>query len=55
MLLLSSLKLGLTVKDVDRFEVGELLDIIITFNNFDDDIASEGQIRKATQKDFDRF
>ncbi len=36
--------------------VGELLDIIITFNNVNDaDQSDSRKVRQATQRDFDRF
>lgn len=40
--------------DIDELEIGELLDIIITFNN--EVVKDEKQkVRNATQADFDRF
>ena len=40
--------------DIDKLEIGELLDIIITFNN--EVVTDEKQkVRNATQADFDRF
>lgn len=53
-LLLSCLRLGLTVKDVDDMEIGMLMDIIITNNNIID-ADDKPKVRQATQADFDRF
>lgn len=40
--------------DIDELEIGELLDIIITFNN---EVVTDEKpkVRNATQSDFDRF
>lgn len=53
-LLLSCLRLGMTVKDVDDMEIGMLMDIIITNNNIID-ADDKPKVRQATQADFDRF
>lgn len=53
-LLLSCLRLGMTVKDVDEMEIGMLMDIIITNNNIID-ADDKPKVRQATQADFDRF
>lgn len=53
-LLLSCLRLGMTVKDVDDMEIGMLMDIIITNNNIID-ADDKPKIRQATQADFDIF
>lgn len=42
------------MSEIDELEVGELLDIIITFNN-ESDNEDKQQVRNATQADFDRF
>jgi hypothetical protein len=41
------------MRDVDELEVGMITDIIITYNNLNDDNSNE--TRNATQKDFDNF
>lgn len=43
------------VEDVDNFNLGEILDIITTFNNISDANESKNKTRNATQSDFDRF
>lgn len=53
-LLLSCLRLGMTVKDVDEMEIGMLMDIIITNNNIID-ADNKPKVRQATQADFDNF
>ena len=53
-LLLSCLRLGMTVKDVDDMEIGMLMDIIITNNNIID-ADDKPKVRQATQADFDNF
>lgn len=53
-LLLSCLRLGMTVKDVDDMEIGMLMDIIITNNNIID-ADDNPKVRQATQADFDKF
>lgn len=53
-LLLSCLRLGMTVKDVDDMEIGLLMDIIITNNNIID-ADDKPKVRQATQADFDKF
>lgn len=53
-LLLSCLRLGMTVKDVDDMEIGMLMDIIITNNNIID-ADDKQKVRQATQADFDKF
>lgn len=53
-LLLSCLRLGMTVKDVDDMEIGMLMDIIITSNNIID-ADDKPKVRQATQADFDKF
>lgn len=53
-LLLSCLRLGMTVKDVDDMEIGMLMDIIITNNNIID-ADDKPKVRQATQADFDIF
>lgn len=53
-LLLSCLRLGMTVRDVDEMEIGMLMDIIITNNNIIDS-NDKPKVRQATQADFDRF
>ena len=53
-LLLSCLRLGMTVKDVDDMEIGMLMDIIITNNNIID-TDDKPKVRQATQADFDNF
>lgn len=53
-LLLSCLRLGMTVKDVDEMEIGMLMDIIITNNNIID-VDDKPKVRQATQADFDNF
>lgn len=53
-LLLSCLRLGMTVKDVDDMEIGMLMDIIITNNNIID-ADDKPKVRQATQADFDKF
>lgn len=53
-LLLSCLRLGMTVRDVDDMEIGMLMDIIITNNNIID-ADDKPKVRQATQADFDRF
>lgn len=53
-LLLSCLRLGMSVKDVDDMEIGMLMDIIITNNNIID-ADDKPKVRQATQADFDRF
>lgn len=53
-LLLSCLRLGMTVKDVDEMEIGMLMDIIITNNNIID-ADDKPKVRQATQADFDKF
>lgn len=53
-LLLSCLRLGMTVHDVDEMEIGMLMDIIITNNNIID-ADDKPKVRQATQADFDIF
>lgn len=53
-LLLSCLRLGMTVRDVDEIEIGMLMDIIITNNNIID-ADDKPKVRQATQADFDIF
>lgn len=53
-LLLSCLRLGMTVRDVDDMEIGMLMDIIITNNNIID-ADDKPKVRQATQADFDKF
>ena len=53
-LLLSCLRRGMTVKDVDDMEIGMLMDIIITNNNIID-ADDKPKVRQATQADFDKF
>lgn len=53
-LLLSCLRLGMTVKDVDDMEIGMLMDIIITNNNIID-ADDKPKVKQATQADFDKF
>ncbi|WRK55252.1 hypothetical protein SD457_10870 [Coprobacillaceae bacterium CR2/5/TPMF4] len=52
-LLLASINVGLTMSEFDELEIGELLDIIITYNNSNS--KQKNSVRKATQKDFDNF
>lgn len=41
------------MSEFDELEIGELLDIIITYNNSNS--KQKNSVRKATQKDFDNF
>lgn len=50
LLMLRALEAGLSVADLDYLSVGMVYDIM-TERSYDD----SGFIRKATQKDFDRF
>lgn len=56
LLRIACLRIGLSTYDIYRSDVGELLDIIITFNNVNDaDQSDSRKVRQATQRDFDRF
>ena len=53
--LLSCIRIGLSLSDVSQMDFGEMIDIVITFNNrflIDDE---KPKVRNATQKDFDAF
>lgn len=52
--MISCLNLGLTLDDLDKLTIGQIIDIITQYNNIIDDKPS-GTVRKATQADFDRF
>lgn len=51
---MAGIRVGLRMSEIDELEIGELLDIIITFNN-ESDNEDKQQVRNATQADFDRF
>lgn len=51
---MAGIRVGLRMSEIDELEIGELLDIIITFNN-ESDNGDKQQVRNATQADFDRF
>ena len=51
---MAGIRVGLRMSEIDELEIGELLDIIITFNN-ESENEDKSQIRNATQSDFDRF
>ena len=51
---MARIRVGLRMSEIDELEIGELLDIIITFNN-ESESEDKSQIRNATQADFDRF
>lgn len=51
---MAGIRVGLRMSEIDELEIGELLDIIITFNN-ESENEDKSQIRNATQADFDRF
>lgn len=51
---MAGIRVGLRMSEIDGLEIGELLDIIITFNN-ESDNEDKQQVRNATQADFDRF
>ena len=54
--MIACLRIGLSTYNIYRSDVGELLDIIITFNNVNDaDQSDSRKVRQATQRDFDRF
>lgn len=57
-MLLACLRIGITINDFDNMAIGELVDILITFNNCNDEAyeqTNKTSIRQATQSDFDRF
>ena len=54
-LLLSCLRLGLSMSDVDELEIGMMIDLIVTNNNILEGTSKEDTIRNATQRDFDAF
>lgn len=51
---MAGIRVGLRMSEIDDLEIGELLDVIITFNN-ESDNEDKQQVRNATQADFDRF
>lgn len=53
-ILLAGIRVGLRMNEIDELEIGELLDIIITFNN-ENEKDEKSKVRNATQDDFDRF
>lgn len=50
---------GLSLTDLEKMTVGQLVDFCITYNESmkpkDEKKKEETKIRRATQKDFDRF
>lgn len=56
-MLLASIRVGISMIEFDQLEIGEILDIIITFNNNMEANKNHksSNVRNATQDDFDRF
>lgn len=50
--MLSCLQIGLSISDIDKLSLGQIIDLIICFNNLND---SSSNVKKATQDDFDKF
>lgn len=53
-LLLSLISIGFSVKDIELFDIGMLIDILTTFNNEYDD-TKNNNVKNATQEDFNNF
>lgn len=56
LLIVRSLERGILLKDFEDLTMGQIMDIIVTFNNLNlDKDEKEEEIREATQSDFDNF
>ncbi|MEG2814514.1 MAG: hypothetical protein RSA79_07915 [Oscillospiraceae bacterium] len=53
-MLLSLISIGFSVKDIELFDIGMLIDILTTFNNEYDD-TKNNNVKNATQEDFNNF
>lgn len=60
--MVSGLRLGLTLRDIDKMDVGEVLDLVITMVNtlgdvdgFNNSVANTTHVRDATQEDIRKF
>lgn len=43
------------MSDISTMDFGEMLDIIVTFNNVYGSASSHSGVRNATQEDYDKF
>lgn len=50
-MIVSALSIGLSLADIDNLTIGQVQDLLITYNN----MAEDDTVREATQADIDRL